>query len=118
MKKSSVAYDEELVERIRTCLAEQEGISVKMMFGGVVFLVHGNMAIGVNRSDLMIRIGKELYEKVLVMDGIREMDFTGKPLKGFVYVDETATSSDRDLEKWVMLAVDFSASLPKKEKKN
>lgn len=112
-----MAYDEGLAERIRDVLQEEEGITEKKMFGGLAFMVNGNMSVGVVKEELMIRVGKEKYEEVLEMPHAREMDFTGKPLTGFAYVDIEGIEDDADLKKFVQLSLDFARSLPPKEKK-
>lgn len=112
-----MAYDEELAQRIASILKGSRGISNKKMFGGIAFMVNGNMAVGVNESDLMLRVGKEQYNALLKKEGAREMDFTGKALKGFIYVDETGYKNDQELEQWMSYALDFAKLLPKKSKK-
>lgn len=112
-----MAYDEELAQRIAAILKGRRGVSNKKMFGGIAFMINGNMAVGVNESDLMLRVGKDQYEELLEKEGVREMDFTGKALKGFIYVDETGYKNDTELEEWMNYAIEFAESLPKKEKK-
>jgi TfoX/Sxy family transcriptional regulator of competence genes len=109
-----VAYDEELAERIRQALAGRQGVSEKRMFGGIAFMLRGNMCCGVVRNDLMIRVGPEQYEVALARPHARPMDFTGRPLRGMVYVGPDGYRSDADMEDWVRRGVDFAASLPPK----
>jgi hypothetical protein len=109
-----VAYDEGLAERIRDALALREGLSERKMFGGIAFMICGNMACGVVGEDLMIRLGPEEAERALAEENTRPMDFTGRPMKGFVYVSPTGTGGEEDLSGWVELAADHAASLPPK----
>ncbi len=82
-----MAYDEYLVSRIRKALGREPGITEKKMFGGVAFLRHGLMFVGVSDSTLMARVGKDLYQDSLAREHVRVMDFTGKPMAGYVYID-------------------------------
>ncbi len=112
-----MSFDDELAIRVRKILEKVEGLSEKKMFGGLCFLVNGNMALGLVNDDLMIRMEPDSSEKMLYQPYVRKMDFTGKPLKGFLYVGEKGTESDKDLRKWVMKGVEFAISLPVKKKK-
>jgi TfoX/Sxy family transcriptional regulator of competence genes len=109
-----VAYDEGLAQRIRDLLDEQDGLSEKKMFGGVCFLVNGNMAAGVVKSELMVRVGADAYEAALAEPHARPMDFTRTPLRGMVYVSEEGIEEDAALARWLRRGVSFAASLPKK----
>ncbi|MBL8516692.1 MAG: TfoX/Sxy family protein [Betaproteobacteria bacterium] len=112
-----MAYDEHLAARIRKVLGSGSGISEKKMFGGVAFLRHGHMFVGVSDSALMARVGKALYEDSLARKHVRVMDFTGKPMAGYVFIDERGTSTDEALRFWVKRSMDFAATLPPKPKK-
>jgi TfoX/Sxy family transcriptional regulator of competence genes len=107
-------YDEGLAQRIRELLDEQAGLSEKKMFGGLAFLVNGNMAVGVMKSELMVRVGPEGYEAALAEPDARPMDFTKRPMKGFLYVSEAGCEEDAQLGGWVRRGVGFAASLPGK----
>ena len=107
-----MAYDDGLAERIRETLTERSDVSEKRMFGGVAFLVGGRMAVGIVRDDLMVRVGPDAYDRVLRQRHARRMDFTGRPMKGFVYVAPAGFESDADLRRWVGLGMSFVASLP------
>src|SRR5215470_2262559 len=109
-----MAYDEGLAERIRGLLDEQSGVSEKRMFGGVAFLVKGHMSVGIVQDKLMVRVGPESYDRVLRERHARRMDFTGRPMKGFVYVVPSGYESDADLQRWVGMGVTYVASLPAK----
>lgn len=107
-------YDEGLAERIRDVLEGLRGISEKKMFGGVAFMLHGNMCAGVIRDGLMVRVGPGDYPAALKEPHAREMDFTGKPLKGFVIIDPDGLDSDGDLARWVGRGLAFARTLPDK----
>ena len=109
-----MAYDELLAERIRDALSGRAGVTERKMFGGIAFMVGGNMACGVTHEDLMVRLDAEEAERALAEEHVRPMDFTGRPLKGFVYVAPTGTEADESLADWVELAADHAASLPAK----
>jgi TfoX/Sxy family transcriptional regulator of competence genes len=109
-----MAYDEDLAERVRDALAARSDVSERKMFGGIAFMVGGNMACGVLGEDLIVRLGDEEGEKALQEDGVRAFDFTGKPMKGIVYVSPERTSDDSGLTEWVEAGADYAASLPPK----
>jgi len=109
-----MAYDEDLADRIRNVLARYEGLTEQKMFGGIAFMVRGNMCCGVVKDDLMVRVGPVRYEQCLGEPGARPMDFTGRPMRGMVYVDGSACANGRTLAKWVNRGAEFAASLPKK----
>jgi TfoX/Sxy family transcriptional regulator of competence genes len=109
-----MAYDKQLADRIREVLAPQDGITEKKMFGGISFLLRGNMCCGVVRDDLVVRVGPEQYEQAVMEPHARPMDFTGRPLKGLVYVGPAGHRTDEGLANWVKRSVDFAASLPPK----
>ncbi len=108
-----MAYDEGLVERIRMVLADQDGVNEKKMFGGLSFMLRGNYVCGV-ADDLVVRVGPERHAAALAHPQTREMDFTGRPMKGWVYVNAPGIEEDDDLAYWVNLGLDFAASLPPK----
>jgi len=110
-----VAYSEALAERIQVALAGTTGVSEKRMFGGIAFMLHGHMFVGVVDSTLMARVGSERYDAALARSHVREMDFTGKPLRG--YVDPAGLRTARDLQAWTKQCVRFVSTLPKKVKK-
>jgi len=109
-----MAYDEGLAQRIRDALRETADIGEKKMFGGVCFTWGGHMLVGVVKDDLMARIGEDAGPAALSRKGARPMDFTGKPMKGYVFVDRTGIADDRDLEGWIALAKAFVGTLPAK----
>jgi TfoX/Sxy family transcriptional regulator of competence genes len=107
--------NEQLTERVRT-LAKHKGMSEKKMFGGIAFMLGGNMCFGVLKDDLVVRVGPERYEEALALPHARPMDFTGRPTRGFVFVGPKAWSNDATLKKWLDIGIDFASSLPKKRK--
>jgi TfoX/Sxy family transcriptional regulator of competence genes len=109
-----VAYDEALADRIREVLSARSDVSERNMFGGVVFMVAGNMACGVLGEDLIVRLGEDEGEKALAEDGVRPFDFTGRPMKTTVYVSPERTADDTGLAEWVEAGADYAASLPPK----
>jgi TfoX/Sxy family transcriptional regulator of competence genes len=109
-----VAFDEELAQRVRELLAERTDVTERKMFGGLAFLIGGNMAVGIAGSDLMVRVGKEGYDAALAQPHTRQMDFTGRPLTTMVYVDPAGIASDTALGAWVDRGVAFADTLPAK----
>ena len=109
-----MAYDEALADRVKTVLKGRRSVVEKKMFGGLCFMVNGNMACGVEKKKLVVRVGPDDYEKFLKLKHVRKMDFTGKPLKGFIYVMPDGLSRTDSLKKWVDRGVRFAQSLPKK----
>lgn len=106
--------NEDILHLAREALHGTKGIAEKNMFGGTAFMLNGNMLAGVTENDLMLRVGKDQYEEVLEMDHARKMDFTGKPMKGFVYVDMDGLTSVEETAKWIQLAKNFVEILPRK----
>jgi TfoX/Sxy family transcriptional regulator of competence genes len=95
-------------------LASRRDVTEKKMFGGLAFLVRGNMCCGVVGERLMVRVGPAAYEAALSQPHAGEMNFTGRPMKGFVYVEPEGVESDRALRKWVARATGFVLELPPK----
>jgi hypothetical protein len=110
-----MAYDEGVAQRIREILGDDlPGLVEKKMFGGVGFIVQGNMACGVNQDELIVRVGPLRYEEALAHPHARPFDFTGKPMQGWIVVSPGGYESDRDFTRWVQHGVDFALSLPSK----
>lgn len=112
-----MAYNEHLAERIRRGLSARHDVEEKKMFGGLCFLVKGKMAAGIVKDDLMVRVEGAKYEAALAKPHCRPMDFTGKPLKNFLYVGPEGVDTERDLEEWLHLGIEFVESAPDKPKK-
>lgn len=107
-------YDEGLATRIGELLEDRRGVTEKKMFGGLALLLHGNMCVGIVGSDLMVRVGPDVQDDALRRPHARPMDFTGRPMKGFVFVAAPGYEADADLRDWVARGVAFAASLPPK----
>lgn len=110
-----MAYNEKISDRIREVLVRFPGVDPEMieekhMFGGICYLLNGKMCMGVVKDEIMCRIDPELEDEALTRRGCRPMDFTGKPMKGYVFVEEEGFRSDRELEYWIALCVRFNAN--------
>lgn len=109
-----MAYDEGLAERVRDELADRPELVERKMFGGLAFMVAGNMCCGVLGDDLIVRVGPDAYESALGEPHAREMDFTGRPMRGMVVVDGSGVADDDALAAWVGRGLAFAGSLPAK----
>lgn len=109
-----MAYDQNLANRVKAILKGRRSVTEQKMFGGLCFMVNGNMACGVEKNKLVVRVGPDDYEKLLKQKNVREMDFTGKPLKGFIYIQSKGLRRADYLKKWVDRGIQFAKSLPKK----
>ena len=109
-----MAYDEGLAQRVREALSDQDGLTEKKMFGGLCFLLNGNMCCGIVRDELMLRVGPEAFEATLARPHAREMDFTGRAMRGMVYVGVDGLEEDADLAGWLEPATAFAGGLPGK----
>lgn len=109
-----MAYDQGLAQRMREELDQIPNLSEKEMFGGIGFMVNGNMACGVNKEELIVRVGPENYDQALKKPHTRVFDFTGRPMKGWVMIAPEGYESDEDLKYWVEQGVSFAQSLPEK----
>lgn len=112
-----MAYDEDLAARMRELLGGEAGITEKHMFGGLSFLVDGKMAAGIVGEDLCVRAAPERNEDLLARPHARPMDFTGRPMKGWVYVAPEGVGSDAELRWWLEQGVAHARSLPAKKPK-
>jgi TfoX/Sxy family transcriptional regulator of competence genes len=111
-----VAYNKTLAERIRAIVGDGPGFSERKMFGGVAFMLNGNMFCGITRDDLMVRVGPDRFEQALASPGARLMDFTGRPMKGMAFVGPEGYATDDQLRGWVEQTLDYARSLPAKNK--
>jgi TfoX/Sxy family transcriptional regulator of competence genes len=113
-----MAYDEFLADRIRMEL-KHKGIAFeeRKMMGGLCYMVNDKMCVGVVKNNLMARIDPELYHSALKKKGCHEMDFTGRPMKGFVFIEPEGTDLDSDLEYWVQMCLDFNPKAKSSRKK-
>jgi TfoX/Sxy family transcriptional regulator of competence genes len=103
-----MAYNELLADRIREILVGQPEIEEKHMMGGVAFMVDNKMCVGVIKDEMMARIDPDIFEEALEKHGCRPMDFTGKPMKGWVFISPEGIEKVKDLEYWIGLALDFN----------
>lgn len=108
-----MTYDEKLAEKIRSLLRGKDKVSEKKMFGGIAFLIDGKMFCGIIKEDLIVRTGPDNYQMALSKPKARVMDFTGKPMRGFVYVDKDGFKTTKKLEQWISLGLDYAASIEK-----
>jgi len=111
-----MAADPHLADLMRQALGGRRGIVEKRMFGGICWMLHGNMLCGIAKDCFMFRVGRDLEEEALARPGTRIMDFTGKPMRGFVLVEPDA-AEDAGLADWIAFAVRHVAALPPKAAK-
>jgi len=109
-----MAYDETLASRVREILSSEAGFSEMKMFGGLCFLIHGNMCCGVLKNDLVLRLDLARAQELLTRPHIRPMDFTGRTMKGFVFIEAGGLGTDRQLRDWVSMALAVAQGLPRK----
>ncbi len=109
-----MAYDEGLAERIRDVMRDRSDVVEKKMFGGLCFMVSGNMCCGIVKDTLMARVGPDKYDDFLKEEHAREMDFTGRAMKGMIYVSPQGLDLDKDLGKWIGRCLEFVETLPAK----
>ena len=109
-----MAFDEGLAERIRELTGSDPSMSERKMFGGLCFMSGGSMSFGVLGSEIMVRVGPDAYAEALQLPHAREMDFTGRSMRGMVYVDPDGISEDDDLEAWLLRGLSYARSLPPK----
>ena len=111
-----MAFSECLAGRIRNLLARRKNVEEKKMFGGVGFLLHGNLLVGVWKDSLVVRLGEKEGEEALKEPHVKEFDITGKPMRNWVLVGPEGVQDDEQLSAWVQRAVKFVGGLPAKEK--
>ena len=109
-----MAYDEHLAERIRGVLGGRDNVTERKMFGGIAFMIGGNMAVGVTRDELMVRVRPDDVDEALARPHARVMDMGGRPMRGIVNVAPAGIESDTDLAGWVNAGADVAAALPPK----
>ena len=112
-----MAYDEKLALRMRKVFARRRGVEEKKMFGGLCFLSGGNMICGIVGDELMVRVGAEGYDDAMARPHVREMDFTGRAMKGMVYVAKPGFAREAQLRAWMERGLDHARSLPPKQAK-
>ncbi len=109
-----MAYDDDLARRVREQLAGEPAVTEKAMFGGLAFLLRGNMAVGLSGDELMVRVGPDASDDALARPHTRPFDMTGRPMKGWILAASEGVSEERDLAAWVTRGVEFARSLPAK----
>jgi TfoX/Sxy family transcriptional regulator of competence genes len=115
---SAMAYNEKLADRVREIINKTHKISEeKKMFGGLCFMVNDKMCVGVAQERIMVRLDPARYDEVMEKEGCSPMDFTGRPMRGYVFVDASALTTLKKLGYWVQLALDYNAlaKIPKKK---
>jgi TfoX/Sxy family transcriptional regulator of competence genes len=112
-----MAYNEKLADRIREELVDKRKVEEKQMMGGLAFMVNDKMCVGVWKDEMMCRIDPEVREEALSKTGCRVMDITGKPMKGFVLVDETGMRSKKQFDYWIGLCLEFNKKAKSSKKK-
>ncbi|MQA91225.1 MAG: RNA methyltransferase [Gemmatimonas sp.] len=111
-----MAFDEDLADRIRGVLGPRTGVTEKKMFGGLAFLLDGKMFCGIAKDDLMVRVGPDYHEEALQKPHVRPMDFTGRPMKGYVFVGPAGCDTEDDVAEWVERGTNFVSTLPVKSR--
>ena len=109
-----MAYDEKLAARVHAMLGHRDDVVEKKMFGGIAFMLHGNMACGIVKQELMLRLGPEAASKALKQKHARPMDFTGRPMTGMIYVAAEGIKTAKQLRSWIDKAETFADTLPAK----
>jgi TfoX/Sxy family transcriptional regulator of competence genes len=107
-----MAYDKDLADRVRRILAGRADVEERSMFGGLAFMAHGHRCCGLVKNKLMVRVAPDAYDRLLAEPGAGPMDFTGKPMRGFLYVTRAGTSTAADLRTWVKRALRFAEQRP------
>ena len=114
VESPSVAYDIDVADRIRARIGPRPGLTEREMFGGVAFMINGNMAIGVSGAELMVRVGKEAHEEAVARPGARTFDMGARPMRGWISVTDDGYDSEDDFGYWVEHGVAYAGSLPAK----
>src|SRR5919198_5711366 len=109
-----MAFNEQLADRVRQQLGHRAGLAEKKMFGGLAFLIHGNMSVGVRGDELLVRVAPAETAAALKEPGARLFDISGRPMKGWLVVGGPAIATEESLGKWVRRGAQYAASLPKK----
>ncbi len=112
-----MAYNQKLADRIRERLTETKKVKEKEMMGGLTFMVNDKMCIGIIKDEMMCRIDPDKQEEALSKIGCRIMDFTGRPMKGYVMIDDTGMKSKKDFEYWIGLCLEFNKKAKSSKKK-
>lgn len=114
-----MAYDEQLAARIREIISSTHKITEeKKMFGGLCFMVNDKMCLGVEKERVMVRLDPEVYDQVIKMPGVKPMDFTGKVMRGYIFVSNDTLHTKKQLNYWVQLALDYNEVAKSSKKKS
>jgi TfoX/Sxy family transcriptional regulator of competence genes len=103
-----MAYDKKLADRIRERLADLQVVEEKEMMGGLTFMVNDKMCVGIIKDEMMCRIDPDIHDSLVEKEGCRTMDFTNRPMKGYVLIDDTGMRTQKDFDYWIELALDFN----------
>ncbi len=110
-----MAYDEDLAERIRVAIGDHTGVSEKRMFGGLAFLVNGNMAVAASgQGGLLLRVDPGDTDALVAADGVARFEMRGRAMNGWLHIDPAAAATDEQLSRWVEIGVTYARSLPAK----
>lgn len=113
-----MAYSEKLASRIREALSTAKKVEEKQMMGGLTFMVNGKMCVGIIRDEMLCRIDPAIHDASIERTGCRTMDFTKRPMKGFIMVDDTGMKSKKDFDYWISLALDFNKQVKASAKRS
>ncbi|MFZ0014918.1 MAG: TfoX/Sxy family protein [Acidimicrobiia bacterium] len=109
-----MAYDQRLADDIRARIGSRSDITEREMFGGIAFMVNGNMAVGVSGDELMVRVGKEAHDEAVARPGAHVFDMSGRPMRGWLKVGADGMSSDAELQSWIDQGLAYAGALPPK----
>jgi len=112
-----MAYSEKLANRIRERLADLRNVEEKEMMGGLTFMYNGKMCVGIIKDELMCRIDPAIHDELVEKDGCRTMDFTNRPMKGYVLIDDTGMKTKMEFDYWIDLALEFNKKAKSSSKK-
>jgi len=110
-----MAYDEKFAARIRKALGPRKGLVAKQMFGGIAFLLNGNMCVGIHKDELIVRLDPDQTDAALAKPHTRVFDLTGRPMKGWILVAPKGIATDAQLAKWIAIAATYAGALPAKK---
>ncbi len=112
-----MAYNESLAEKLRLNLRTKMSVEEKKMMGGLCIIVDEKMCVGIIKDEIMLRVNPELVDTLIEKQGCRLMDFTKRPMKGYIYIDETAFSTNKELQQWIQYALDYNPTAKSSKKK-
>ena len=110
-----MAYDEKFAARIRKAIGKRKGLVAKQMFGGIAFLLNGNMCVGIHKDELIVRLDPDETDAALAKPHTRVFDLTGRPMKGWILVAPKGIATDAQLAKWIAIAATYAGALPAKK---